>query len=1247
MSTIPQSANEGTIQLPTLSPYIQRLLRLIKEGTKEHGIVSAQLLGKVTSPSSTSTDACDCILLWDILGRLQSFLYNCSNWINRESASLAMYYVAQNIPYSEQNDFLNQIECKDSETESNSTWLELSDIIKNLDDILKHGQLFLSGEVINEVDENGDECKCNEDVHKLDNLDIYEEKNFLVKMELQRKIISKRLGLTFLQNKEDILDNIISKEDSSGATSEIKSTKKRKREDKERIVYKVEDEDDDDEKKDKNNRLLYILQLQNNPNGGEGKDEQKHINAQRLLAMDLMYHTTHSNWKIRHGAFLGLLSLLRAWKQQQQQNKPTFKRIGKWQMDILSRSTCILCLDQFVDFSILEDVKAPVREICAQYISYCCSVYKDIQNDILVLLLKLLLCHKDEWQIQFGALLVVKYLCAKDASLLLSLVKVLGTESDTTLLSTLHMMCIAQCGHRQNVIPEILNLMTQILLIPFNTNNPQNYSYYQQEKSLKDEILKISCVWLQNSIQQLVSSSLPDEEENMPFTYYTYIVQLFTKLIQWNSNDVFATLQKQRRKKDNHNWMESIFQCYLHLLSNPTTSKEIRISSLICFQFFIPYIGNELLHLIENEEKDWLEHKTVVMYSDALMALFNLFFQDLEKDVLDVLFDTWKSVNLTTCFSSSPKVQLLWKNLYFSFLLKFFNIPDHYSAATTKVTKYVTNNNFQESSIECRIQACHALIQICQTADDALNARATFLDFIPFFITSIFMHSPHYYHVESSLLLYYQYIISIPQTKNNGFLINLCKSVLYDEKCLFYNDDDVNVEELQLYCKSYHKIVKEILFSSSNYDQLNQDMITKKMIDLWEKDNLLPAKQTMITATIRSMRIRAILAGVLIHFSSKSSENTIALLSMKLTPIIRAIVTSIKNECEISRQSLTINDMIQILIILKDNTAIRDKIIYNIVNMSIRQQSEASNMNMTAYQTSRCVLKALFKNSDSEFELLQTQPPIWSLLDPLARINDEYPSILLNEELHYRGLQLMEIVSESAASSVSILNQIFRETMIMNGVTNMACHIHSSKKIKSLATITIINFCTSKEESSHQSIVFESILACLFKKFQNRDRDDLRCNACYLLHSIVASLNVKSLSRVVKCLLPVSMYLMNDEMKECAKSACSMFATLVRVAPLATDDKTNQCLPQFLPPGTVKNTSSQVMDHLLRGLPLPSCTLPHAIQQHLRQNHIVLRPYQREGISWINFLQTVHLHGILWYVHTINLFFSLVHLTFF
>lgn len=88
----------------------------------------------------------------------------------------------------------------------------------------------------------------------------------------------------------------------------------------------------------------------------------------RLLA-DLLDSMFDAKWEVRHGSLLAMRHILMAsqFASSVQNARSTVQGsiVNKWIEECLIRCTCVLALDQFVDYS-AEGSIAPVRELCAQ-----------------------------------------------------------------------------------------------------------------------------------------------------------------------------------------------------------------------------------------------------------------------------------------------------------------------------------------------------------------------------------------------------------------------------------------------------------------------------------------------------------------------------------------------------------------------------------------------------------------------------------------------------------------------------------------------------------------------------------------------------------------------------------------------------------------------------------------------------------------------------------------------------------------
>jgi hypothetical protein len=140
------------------------------------------------------------------------------------------------------------------------------------------------------------------------------------------------------------------------------------------------------------------------------------------------------------------------------------------------------------------------------------------------------------------------------------------------------------------------------------------------------------------------------------------------------------------------------------------------------------------------------------------------------------------------------------------------------------------------------------------------------------------------------------------------------------------------------------------------------------------------------------------------------------------------------------------------------------------------------------------------------------------------------------------------------------------------------------------------------------------------------DDNSSRLGSCALLNAIVQSQGIL-LCPYIPRLLPLAMTAMTDPLRKAAEISAATFSQLVKLAPLVQLGKnaTSNSLPDHW-----RDTSSrEVVEHLILGKPLPKFQIPMHIELLLKQSGLILRKYQTEGISWMNFLRTTRLNGAL------------------
>jgi hypothetical protein len=246
-----------------------------------------------------------------------------------------------------------------------------------------------------------------------------------------------------------------------------------------------------------------------------------------------------------------------------------------------------------------------------------------------------------------------------------------------------------------------------------------------------------------------------------------------------------------------------------------------------------------------------------------------------------------------------------------------------------------------------------------------------------------------------------------------------------------------------------------------------------------------------------------------------------------------------------------------------------------------------------------------------ENKRLQDFHPIWKRLSQLrdiSRLQAASPERSLADSVF-----LLCVVSRAITAHSSSFADIL--IFSLSSIVAVAC-FNSSETIRTHAVSSINNFC-----SANLNRTMDVIIPSLLPIISDLQDDAGRKGGCELLFSVLRECGV-SAAQYVPQLLPVSMRLMTDAMRECSMLAASIFAILVRLAPLAASDIVNRKDEK----GWV---SDRVITHLILGEPMPPCALPEIVSTQLKESGTVLRPYQVEGVSWLKFLHDVKLNGAL------------------
>jgi hypothetical protein len=353
------------------------------------------------------------------------------------------------------------------------------------------------------------------------------------------------------------------------------------------------------------------------------------------------------------------------------------------------------------------------------------------------------------------------------------------------------------------------------------------------------------------------------------------------------------------------------------------------------------------------------------------------------------------------------------------------------------------------------------------------------------------------------------------------------------------------------------------------------------------------------TVSQTSMRLSASIAGAVTSYGC-------SYLPTKITPLIRTLLTSLKNEQSFSRRRVTCRYIADLVLILSNNDSYskaRNKLLENVCTLACERNTHSS-------QGATLVIEFLVENIDNNTKL-QDFHPLWErllLLRDLSRLE----AAALQQNLA-DSVFLLSVVSKAMARNSSAFAEAL--PFSLKPAVVVAC-FNSSEAIRIQALTSICSFCRVNFTNT-MDLLIPSLLPIMSDL-----QDDLgRKGGCELLLSILQEFGTL-VAQYVPQLLPVSMRLMTDAIRECSKSAASIFAILVRLAPLASsyidncDDKR-------------ENVSDRVISHLILGRPMPPCVLPEAVSSQLKESGTVLRPYQVEGISWLKFLNDVKLNGAL------------------
>ncbi|KAL9957258.1 hypothetical protein ACROYT_G038872 [Oculina patagonica] len=133
------------------------------------------------------------------------------------------------------------------------------------------------------------------------------------------------------------------------------------------------------------------------------------------FCQELCQDLFHQSWEVRHGAATGLREIIKVHGQGAGKTLDTSVddlqiQNRKWLENMSLHLLCVMALDRFGDF-VSDEVVAPVRETCAQTIGVILK-HTDAETVKRVMMVLLTLQAQEEWEVRHGGLMGLKYLMA-------------------------------------------------------------------------------------------------------------------------------------------------------------------------------------------------------------------------------------------------------------------------------------------------------------------------------------------------------------------------------------------------------------------------------------------------------------------------------------------------------------------------------------------------------------------------------------------------------------------------------------------------------------------------------------------------------------------------------------------------------------------------------------------------------------------------------------------------------------------
>ena len=1252
-STTTTSSAPLSLSSYTTPPHALRLLQLIKHGSSDHAKEACQRLIAIASTSTettaetsvlSSSSPWKTLLLWDILGRLldDSSLWHVE-WKVRTRTSQALEGVARQLPTDNQRDFLQRTS-SDTETPFAIQRLDIAQLLQSA--TTDHRLLLLArssdnDDATDQLQEKLDQLdQSRTQESSRDNNDEDEDDNFVQeRLALQRQILARRLGLEQLvplmnqgskkrlgdTQDDDFLNDLLdastpSRTNASKSTSttdpgfvtsfhpeSVESTskslaggnvtKKRKRSD---MASKTSSwkprpptSSGHDDGSSSTMRTLLLLEMQqqhrkssNDLNKVGSVTAVSHDNPQTLLAGELLYRMFDPSWYVRHGAIQGILSLLRAWKDTATAKPtPDVKSLfGAWPQELLARCLCVLALDRFGDFSgtvILSEqmetapsdkdptgavssrpvggVVAPVRESAGQLLAFLFAMAPRSTQETAFDMLFTMARWSNDWEVRHAALVSFKFIVVVWTS---------GVLSSGTAIDVIH----DDSEWKQRQLEQITLTAVSSLEDP------------------SDDVQSVSAQLLAEYLGRL-NNNMPPHGWKMAPTLWSVLcktqnhasclvdlVHLLSILLESDCRRMIEVIGEQLDPEASGatTVLTGLLVRWLHVEFD-----SVKLSSLQCMTSLVDAIQS-------SNSPDQCDASAA--FSLMVTTLFGTFLQvnngTLKSEtgsLLQARSRLWQKFCDALTYMSHNDARIA-RELDFKLTCRFFDVGNRRTA---------TGRSLSLSIFGAKALAAF----ICRPVSEGK-------DFDPFirFAVNCFLQSPWIEQCEAACLLIRELAHCVQPGKS--FLFDGLSRVLLDllasyrPLCLQVEEDRLSLLDTEVFCRTCDSAFLEHVSKETSLD-------ASCIHDLWRaafvshSENESSMQSTVVD--MMSMRVGATIAGAVVSL----------LVPPKLTPILRALITSLKNETDhepfegsrLGQTCIYLSEFLDRIKPFSNFAGARGKVLRTLCEMA-QNDSDSDRGSPSVF-----VMRNWIRHLDSN-ETLSGIPELW---DRIRYIRHDLECRGSDEDLRSSIFLLKAVAMVIPLRNETIQKEV--ETFVIE-LTKLCC-CRSDEQLRSLCTCTLLELCTV-DECGLLRCSLDTVVPFL------RDNESDSCceHACILLDSLVTEARAL-ICPFVKSLLSLVMPLMINRSAEVAKRSSRVFANLVRVAPLVRPGESTQLQ------SCASDEGQSVMDHLILGRPLPKCTFPKSLENNFRRTGIILRSYQVEGISWLRFLQTVRLNGAL------------------